>query len=50
MIRVLIVDDDALVRAGLSMMLAGTDDIRVVAEASDGGEVGSAVDAFRTSC
>ena len=46
-IRVLIVDDDALVRAGLSMMLAGTDDIRVVAEASDGGEVASAVDAYR---
>ncbi len=46
-IRVLIVDDDALVRAGLSMMLAGTEDIRVVAEASDGGEVGSAVDAYR---
>jgi DNA-binding NarL/FixJ family response regulator len=45
-IRVLIVDDDALVRAGLSMMLAGTDDIRVVAEASDGGEVLSAVDAY----
>jgi DNA-binding NarL/FixJ family response regulator len=46
-IRVLIVDDDALVRAGLSMMLAGTDDIRVVAEASDGAEVSSAVDAYR---
>jgi DNA-binding NarL/FixJ family response regulator len=45
-IRVLIVDDDALVRAGLSMMLAGTDDIRVVAEASDGGEVASAVAAY----
>jgi DNA-binding NarL/FixJ family response regulator len=44
-IRVLIVDDDALVRAGLSMMLAGTGDIRVVAEASDGAEVASAVDA-----
>ena len=45
-IRVLIVDDDALVRAGLSMMLAGTEDIRVVAEASDGAEVASAVDAY----
>jgi DNA-binding NarL/FixJ family response regulator len=45
-IRVLIVDDDALVRAGLSMMLAGTDDIRIVAEASDGAEVESAVGAF----
>ncbi len=47
MIRVLIVDDDALVRAGLSMMLAGTDDIRIVAEASDGAEAASAVGAYR---
>jgi len=46
-IRVLIVDDDALVRAGLSMMLAGSDDIRVVAEASDGSQVASAVDAYQ---
>jgi DNA-binding NarL/FixJ family response regulator len=45
-IRVLIVDDDALVRAGLSMMLAGSDDIRVVAEASDGAQVPAAVDAY----
>jgi DNA-binding NarL/FixJ family response regulator len=44
-IRVLIVDDDALVRAGLSMMIAGTDDIRVVGEATDGSEVAAAVDA-----
>jgi DNA-binding NarL/FixJ family response regulator len=46
-IRVLIVDDDALVRAGLSMMLAGSEDVRVVAEASDGAQVGAAVDAYR---
>jgi DNA-binding NarL/FixJ family response regulator len=46
-IRVLIVDDDALVRAGLSMMLAGSDDVRVVAEASDGAQVGAAIDAYR---
>jgi DNA-binding NarL/FixJ family response regulator len=46
-IRVLIVDDDALVRAGLSMMLAGSDDVRVVAEAADGGQVAAAVDAYR---
>ena len=46
-IRVLIVDDDALVRAGLSMMLAGSDDVRVVAEASDGSQVGAAIDAYR---
>jgi DNA-binding NarL/FixJ family response regulator len=45
-IRVLIVDDDALVRAALSMMLAGSDDVRVVAEASDGAQVASAVDAY----
>jgi DNA-binding NarL/FixJ family response regulator len=46
-IRVLIVDDDALVRAGLSMILNATEDVRVVAEAADGSEVLSAVDAFR---
>jgi DNA-binding NarL/FixJ family response regulator len=42
-IRVLIVDDDPLVRAGLSFMLAGADDLRVVGEASDGDEVLAAV-------
>jgi DNA-binding NarL/FixJ family response regulator len=46
-IRVLIVDDDALVRAGLSMMLAGSEDVRVVAEAADGAHVAAAVDAYR---
>ena len=45
-IRVLIVDDDALVRAGLSMILGATDDVRVVAEAADGHEVLPAVDAY----
>ncbi|WP_336216937.1 response regulator transcription factor [Nonomuraea sp. LPB2021202275-12-8] len=38
-IRVLIVDDDALVRAGLSMILGGTDDIEIVGEAGDGSQV-----------
>jgi len=42
-IRVLIVDDDALVRAGLSMLLAGVDDIEVVGEAANGSEVEHAV-------
>lgn len=37
-IRVAIVDDDALVRAGLALILGGADDIAVVAEASDGRE------------
>jgi DNA-binding NarL/FixJ family response regulator len=45
-IRVLIVDDDALVRAGLSMILGATDDVRVVAEVADGSEVLPAVDAY----
>ncbi|MFC3983039.1 response regulator [Streptosporangium jomthongense] len=35
-IRVLLVDDDALVRAGLSMMLDGAAGITVVGEAADG--------------
>jgi DNA-binding NarL/FixJ family response regulator len=43
-VRVLIVDDDALVRSGLRMMLAGTDRVEVVGEAQDGGEVLAAVD------
>jgi len=42
-IRVLVVDDDALVRAGLTMLLAGADDIEIVGEASDGSEVEHAV-------
>lgn len=44
-IRVLLVDDDALVRAGLSMMLDGVGDIAVVGEAGDGREAITAVDA-----
>jgi len=42
-IRVLVVDDDALVRAGLSMLLAGAEDITIVGEATDGSEVAQAV-------
>ncbi|GAA4572743.1 response regulator [Planotetraspora kaengkrachanensis] len=44
-VRVLIVDDDPLVRAGLSLMLDGANGITVVAEAADGDEVPAAVDA-----
>jgi len=46
-IRVLIVDDDALVRAGLSMMLGGAGDLEVVGEAEDGTQVVAAIDAHR---
>lgn len=35
-IRVLIVDDDPLVRSALSLMIGGQNDIEVVAEAADG--------------
>ncbi|WP_305784772.1 response regulator [Symbioplanes lichenis] len=46
-IRVLIADDDALVRAGLSMILSGAVDVEVVGEAADGAEVPDAVAAHR---
>jgi len=47
MIRVLLVDDDALVRSGLRLMLAGAANLEVVAEADDGRHVLSAVDRHR---
>jgi DNA-binding NarL/FixJ family response regulator len=46
-VRVLIVDDDALVRAGLTMILSSADDVTVVGEAADGSEVPAAVAAHR---
>jgi len=42
-VRVLIVDDDALVRGALRMMLSGSDAIEVVGEAGDGDEVTAAL-------
>ena len=46
-IRLAIVDDDPLVRAGLAMMLAGATDVQVVAQAADGSEVEEMVAANR---
>ncbi|MFJ6573248.1 response regulator [Streptomyces sp. NPDC091292] len=43
-IKVLLVDDDPLVRAGLRFMLGGADDIEIVGEAGDGSEVEALVD------
>lgn len=46
-VRVLLVDDQALVRSGLRMMLDPEDDIEVAAEAGDGREAVAAVDRHR---
>ena len=46
-VRVLLVDDDTLVRSGLRMMLAGAATIEVVGEADDGRGVLPAVDRHR---
>ena len=46
-VRVLLVDDDALVRAGLTMMLGAFDGIEVAGSVGDGAEVPAAVAAHR---
>src|ERR1700761_6088535 len=46
-LRVLLVDDDDLVRAGLTMMLAGAAGVKVVGEADDGRGVLAATDRHR---
>jgi DNA-binding NarL/FixJ family response regulator len=46
-IRVLLVDDDPLVRSGLKMMLAGAETVEVVGEADDGRGVLAAIDLHR---
>jgi DNA-binding NarL/FixJ family response regulator len=43
MIRVLLADDDPLVRIGLKVMLRGADGIEVVGEVADGAQVAAAV-------
>jgi DNA-binding NarL/FixJ family response regulator len=45
--RILIVDDEALVRAGLRMILSAAEDLEVVAEADDGADAVAAVRAHR---
>ncbi|MEH0827911.1 response regulator transcription factor [Micromonospora sp. CPCC 205554] len=45
-VRVLVVDDDPLVRGALSMILGGVPDLAVVGEATDGAEVPEAVAAY----
>lgn len=47
MIKVLVVDDDPLVRAGLGLMLGGAVDVEVVGEAADGADVAGAVTRLR---
>ncbi|WP_320778439.1 response regulator transcription factor [Streptomyces sp. CRN 30] len=46
-IRLLLVDDDPLVRAGLTLMLGGAEGIEIVGEAADGAEVEALVDRTR---
>jgi DNA-binding NarL/FixJ family response regulator len=46
-IRVLLVDDEALVRAGLRMILESADDLEVVGEADDGSKAVGAVQEHR---
>jgi DNA-binding NarL/FixJ family response regulator len=47
MIRVVLVDDQPLIRAGLSRILGPEDDMEIVAECADGSEVEAAVAATR---
>lgn len=46
-VRLLIVDDDPLVRAGLTLMLGGADGIDIVGEGADGTEVDGLVERLR---
>ncbi|MEV6394370.1 response regulator transcription factor [Streptomyces sp. NPDC051907] len=43
-IRLIVVDDDPLVRAGLALMLGGAEDLEIVGEGADGSEAAALVD------
>lgn len=47
MIRLVIVDDEPLVRSGLDAILSGEDDLKVVGEAGDGADVPALVRSLR---
>ncbi len=47
MVRVLLIDDDALVRAGLRIILSSAEDLEVVGEADDGARAVAAVHEHR---
>ena len=44
MIRVLLADDQALIRAGFRVLLDSADDLQVVGEAANGAEAAALVD------
>ncbi|MFJ7188072.1 response regulator transcription factor [Streptomyces bacillaris] len=46
-VRLLVVDDDPLVRAGLTLMLGGAEGIDIVGEGADGSEVAALVERLR---
>jgi len=46
-IRILLVDDDPLVRTGLRLMLGGEPDLEVVGESADGSQVADAINRLR---
>ncbi|MET8037286.1 response regulator transcription factor [Streptomyces sp. NPDC005345] len=46
-IRLVLVDDDPLVRAGLALMMGGAEDVEIVGEAADGAQVEELVDRTR---
>lgn len=46
-VRLLVIDDDPLVRAGLALMLGGAEDLVIVGEGADGSEAAALVDRLR---